>query len=837
MKKIFTLLMATVVTLSLSALTPYDLGKKLPTGHATKMLHPQVVRALTHDPSKRALPANHEVARKAPQHRLAPIAKTAMDTINLTGEGFLVGPEYDFATKEWYVALSAQGYTFRLCWYGEADTYCGTYLFEDISWDWTWGWFQSADLFYEIYFQDITMTVSEEIISDYLKQITIDATLIDTDDRVYQLHSVHKAFSPKTTIYNVLDNALVDVLGNQYILSGSNQDIQISLPVNSSIIEGAYTHKDFDQNGMKITYKGEQQQILDANLLVICDYLPNGGVGYDLELSFYNQDTILHVINAVASLPTPNDTIHISCTNLSIDESFAAYGVMLVTGSNDLYDVIAVYEGTEAEPGVYTNASVTIADKITWIEAPVITATLTITENDGDWKAYIEAYGSDYNWYSIDMSYVIPEPTDTVEVSFSNAALATFDKANYNMLQLLNYGSDYDASITVFGVGLGEKFGMENVLMDYSEIYDSNLQRTVQIASIIGELNQYGDTTVITASVIGFNAIQYDIELWYAPPTPVDTIEIEMPVEFVNNLDYGYYTLKSYTPDQTLFITIAPIASVVEGTFVNDGLFGKFGAADGRYDFNAGETYIYSENDWQNYPIEKGTLVVEMADDGTLTAETEFIARNAVCYRIKMTSEYNTHLDFDEPELEVDRTYTTEDQVFIEDQINPNGYIYLSLTAADMSDMCAFFFFVEEADEDIIIPEGTYPINLSEDYGTVQANPGVQGNGVFPSFYAQMLEDGSLITPLWLLVDGTVEVSKDEEGNAHLEVNAYNSYGVYVHIVYDGTPIDTSVENLPNQNDAHNPSGVDCQKLLRNGQLLIVRDGKTYTVLGTRIAQ
>ena len=825
MKKIAILFLSWVAAIMLVA-APQTKLATLSTATDTK-LHPQVLQALTHDLSKRTTPANQEVTRKAPQYRIAPMAKATMETIKLNGEGFLVGPEYDFATKEWYVALSAQGYTFRLCWYGEADTYCGTYVFEDISWEWTWGWFQSADLFYEIYFQDITMTVSEEQIGNCLKQITIDATLIDTNDRIYELHSVHKAFSPKATVYNVLDNAQVDMLGNQYILSGSNEDIQITLPVNSSIIEGAYTHKDFDKNGVKITYKGEQQQILDANLLVICDYLPNGGVGYDVELSFYNQDTIQHVINAMATLPTPNDTIHISCTNLSIDESFAAYGMMLVTGSNDLYDVIAVYEGTEAEPGVYPNAAVTIADKTTWIEAPVITATLTITENDGDWKANIEAYGSDYNWYSIDMSYVIPEPTDTVKVSFPNAALATFNKADYNMLQLLNYGNGYDASVTVYGIGLGEEFGMENVLMDYSEIYDSHLGRTVQIASIIGELNQYGDTTVITASVIGFNAIQYDVELWYTAPTPVDTVEIEMPVQFVNNLDYGYYTLKSYTPDETLFISVAPMSSEVEGTFVNDGMFGKFGAADGRYEFVAGETFIYSENDWQNYPIEKGTLVVGLAEDGTLTAEAELIARNAVCYRIKMTSEYNTHLDFDEPEIEVDRTYTTNDEVFIENQIDPNGYIYLSITAADMSDMCAFFFFVEEADEDIIIPVGTYPINLSEEYGTVQANPGVQGNGVFPSFYAQIFDDGSLIVPLWLLVGGTVEVSKDEEGNAHLEVNAVNSYGVPVHIIYDGSPT-SAVENIET-------SATNAIKRLKNGQLLIMRNGNTYNVLGAPI--
>lgn len=195
-----------------------------------------------------------------------------------------------------------------------------------------------------------------------------------------------------------------------------------------------------------------------------------------------------------------------------------------------------------------------------------------------------------------------------------------------------------------------------------------------------------------------------------------------------------------------------------------------------------------------------------------------------------MTSEYNTHLDFDEPEEIIDRVYTTEDNVFIENQVEDNGYIYLALTAGDESDMAAFFFYTDEVDEDITIPVGTYTIDYTEEYGTVQANPGVQGNGVLPSFYAKIWEDGSLAVPLWLLVGGTVEVSKDKDGNPHLEINAYNSYGVLVHIVYDGTPIDTSVENTHSQSPmAHS------QKLLRNGQLLIIRDGKNYDALGVQV--
>jgi hypothetical protein len=202
------------------------------------------------------------------------------------------------------------------------------------------------------------------------------------------------------------------------------------------------------------------------------------------------------------------------------------------------------------------------------------------------------------------------------------------------------------------------------------------------------------------------------------------------------------------------------------------------------------------------------------------------VAKNAIHYHITITSEYNTHLDYDEPEIEIDRAYTTDDEVFIENQIDPNGYIYLAITAADQSDMCAFFFYAEEADEDIIIPTGVYPINYSEEYGTVQANPGVQGNGVLPSFYAQIFEDGSLVVPIWLLVDGTVEVTKDEDGNPHLEVNAFNSYGVPVHITYDGS-FTSAVENITTEKGA--------TKRIENGQLLINRNGELFNVLGTRV--
>jgi len=165
--------------------------------------------------------------------------------------------------------------------------------------------------------------------------------------------------------------------------------------------------------------------------------------------------------------------------------------------------------------------------------------------------------------------------------------------------------------------------------------------------------------------------------------------------------------------------------------------------------------------------------------------------------------------------------------VIIDNQIADNGYIFLQLIAADESDEAEFFFYAEQADEDIVIPVGTYTIDYTEDYGTVQANPGVQGNGVWPSFYAEKAEGGFAV-PLWLLVGGTVEVTKDEDGHPYLEVNAYNSYGVPVHIVYDGTPIGAGVENVATEQTA-------ATKVLQNGRLLIIRNAETFNVIGQSV--
>ena len=789
----------------------------------------QAIKSIMSDMSKRACPST----ANAPAMAFAPNAKqfiaAADDTnrpVRLNEGVFLVEPEYEAETGEWYMAVQAKNYTFRLCWFAPEDNYCGTFTTDDISMEYTWGWYESEDTFFEIYLYDVNMTISEVQVSDCLKQIKLEATLIDTNEKKYIINVTHNAYTPKSTVETSLTNTIITLNDQQFIVDGNNDDLDVFLTINAYEVGNFYTLRDFDTQNTKVVYKGVEQQLLKADLYLDMGILESGSLGYNVLFSFINQDTILHTVQMPSPLPDAKDTIRVKCVNLDVDDSFAPFGVMMVSGDNSLYDIFAMYPGEYAEAGVYEDISVAITDKRTWIMEQSILGTLTLSEDADGWHVNIEAYFSDYNWYSINMLYEVPVPIDTIQIAFDSASVATYIAAENNMLQLLNYGPDFEASVTVYGVDFGQEFTMKNVYLDYSGIYNCTAEHSVQIADIRGVLNQCGDTTTINASIIGFDSIQYDVALWYTVPVPTDTIEIEMPVRFTNALDFGYYTLSAYTPDSAWFVSISPLTDKVEGTFINDGLFGKFGAVDGHYDFYSGMTFVYSEAEWKNYTVEKGTLVVEMAEDGAITAQADIICSNAKYFRIKMTSKYNTHLDYDEPYEEVDRIYTTNDYVTIDNQIANYGYVYLGITAADESDMAAFFFFAEEADEDIIIPEGVYTIDSSEEYGTVYANPGVQGDGVWPSYYAQMLEDGSIVVPLWLLVSGTVEVTKDDNGNPYMEVNAYNSYGVPVHIIYDGRG--TGLENVEG-------TTTTATKQFVNGQLLIKRNGEIFNATGARV--
>ena len=335
----------------------------------------------------------------------------------------------------------------------------------------------------------------------------------------------------------------------------------------------------------------------------------------------------------------------------------------------------------------------------------------------------------------------------------------------------------------------------------------------------------------MTAKVVGFDAVLYDIELWYAVPTPTRTVVLNLEnATFYNKLEEeGFYALIGETEDKSMEFAISLLGDSKEeiaGTYVNDGVFGEFSGQN--YDFinyigGEATTYIAQwnavKNDYDIYSIEKGQAHVTMDKEENVKLVGSFIAQNGVQYDITLTSKVDRpRFDDDMPDGSIDCIITGDD-ITLEDNTLENGSIFFDVLTE--KELLALYFFAEKTDPDIIIPEGTYEINYQQDYNTVNASDGTIST--YPSFYAT--HNGMDFTSMYFFVSGTVEVSK-KQGKLYIEINALNSYGRPAHIIYDGS-LTTDTEAISTRQSIHS------HKQIVDGQLMIIRQGKTYNAQGS----
>ena len=202
------------------------------------------------------------------------------------------------------------------------------------------------------------------------------------------------------------------------------------------------------------------------------------------------------------------------------------------------------------------------------------------------------------------------------------------------------------------------------------------------------------------------------------------------------------------------------------------------------------------------YFLESGNVVVEVVDGNVKISIDAANSNNVpmtIVYEVGGKSEkveVKAPLKYDATEADgaLDVTYGADATVEL---TNGNGYSILTVAAADATNEVDLAFFYDEVDPETVIPVGTYTIDGTYASGTVLASSGVNSQGqVSLSFYANLNASGQLVTPIYFLVDGTVEVTK-VDGKLKVEVNAVNSNNVPIHIVYDATPAEPEYEITP----------------------------------------
>ena len=529
-----------------------------------------------------------------------------------------------------------------------------------------------------------------------------------------------------------------------------------------------------------------------------------------------------------ASQPAPVDTIDVVCHDLTLNTDFISlFGMAYIFANNEDYNLTGAIFADSIPPGTYTNCVMDLKHIATQKMIPATSVTITLAV-DANRNCVITGHmiGEDNICYNLHLSWTPPTATDTVHIAFDKSSSVAYYPDLAHDFMLTNKDENYDISLDIVGVPMGESFTERNLNIAYCMIANRQTHDTISIAAAEGQVWQSGDTTYLSANVLGFDAVVYDIDLWYAVPEVTETQEISIyNATFYNELAKdGYFALVGTNDDKSIEFAISLLGNTEEdvpGTYVNDGLFGGFTGKN--YDFihfigGSYSTYIAKWNeerkDYDILSIEKGHATVTLDEDQEVTLVGAFVAENGVEYRITMTSWVDKpRIQDDAMSGAVERLFVDENQLTIEQEEADK----VKLEIMTDGDLMALWFYVEYIDDEIVIPEGEYTIDDSDDYWSVIKGDGSLGK----SFYST--HDGEYFTSLYFLVDGTVVVSK-KNGKLHLEMHALNSYDVPVHVVYDPSAM-TGVQNTQSP-------GANIQKLFRHGQLLIEREGKMYNAQG-----
>lgn len=135
--------------------------------------------------------------------------------------------------------------------------------------------------------------------------------------------------------------------------------------------------------------------------------------------------------------------------------------------------------------------------------------------------------------------------------------------------------------------------------------------------------------------------------------------------------------------------------------------------------------------------------------------------------------------------------------------------------------------------EDSVLQPGVYAIEEGTADGTITAGYRVDEEetlGGSRLLYAVSADlKNGIVTPIHMWRMSSGEMRMDEAGNISLSFTTYNGTSVTATAVYDFSPAATGVE------DVEGGRSSEVQKVLRDGQLLIEKEGQWYTVFGYRL--
>lgn len=548
------------------------------------------------------------------------------------------------------------------------------------------------------------------------------------------------------------------------------------------------------------------------SILIAIDFLCENGVEYKA--------------TAFVADPTAQEHVDFVATDLEIDASFFDwFGVVWVDASNDDAELsLTIYPETLDYTGDYfISQTDTLANASGYIktaegEFSFFSGNFTVANGANGYAVTGKVLALNNVEYNLNITYVKPDPTRQAELTVEGLELSFDFGAEVPWWQLAGYNADSTVMVTISPLTATEFAGNykgEELDPDYTYIvtditYDEwgdmdtyNYFKLVD-ADLNVTYNEADSTMVITGKYVGRNLSNRkdipEITINFSGRIPTPEVS-DMTFQFAaseegitvtpsNNEDaWDWYSIDKETFDE------------IGAEYIADIIYSNYGDAYAV----TGEQLLTFEEDLANYIEVSGAQVLIVWGAGAKNRTTEPFTFE---YEAEAQgSPYDSEEDFvvDFAEYEIDDEYLASYGVlFIWAENENSEFVNLELWLPnDASELVA----------------GEYPVDAEEMVpGTTTAC--YIGQGVGGSFAGSLDEEGYINIPFWLFADGKVTVNAD----GSIVVDAINTKGAHIKSTLAAAQ---GIENVVLTKDA--------KKVVVDGVLYIVRDGKMFNVQGTQV--
>lgn len=310
---------------------------------------------------------------------------------------------------DWLISVKNDVAQFTFDYYGGTpDTFTGSFTIDNIDTDFSYGYYQGT----RVNYKSCNLTITETRPTATNTRYVLEADILSEDDVHYLVHATHDVLTATETITAEILDAEISLTDYGFLLTAKNneQNLDIQLAIKWSFgVEGYFSNKVVDTTHTVITHNGNSFDPLELEMeVVFSKKLTSGYPGYSIQsLHFLSPDVLEYNLKIEAPILV-TDTVDITCTNLTWDESQKAESAIMFEASDETYSVFGMLSASSIKVGTYDSekATVELTNTTTGKSVTALTTTVVIAGNPlkKEFTVEVELLGDDSNMYLLHLS-------------------------------------------------------------------------------------------------------------------------------------------------------------------------------------------------------------------------------------------------------------------------------------------------------------------------------------------------------------------------------------------------------------------------------------------------